>query len=96
MCGLSITTNGVASEGEAYDYISAMLDPRSGVALFDEYGYGHGNAGSMALIDPGKLVGTGIGDPAGTFARGIYTAALPPAKKARLFQLWFEAQAGLD
>lgn len=96
MCGLSITTNGEASEDEAYDYINAMLDPRSGAALFDEYGYGHGNARSVDLIDPDTLIGTGVDDPVGTFARGIYTAALPPAKKARLFQLWFEAQAGLD
>ncbi len=96
MCGLSITTNGEASEDEAYDYINAMLDPRSGAALFDEYGYGHANARSLELIDPDKLIGTGVNDPVGTFARGIYTSALPPAKKARLFQLWFEAQAGLD
>jgi len=96
MCGLSISTNGAASEDQAYDYINAMLDPRSGVALFDEYGYGHGNGNTVDLIDPDRAAGTGIDDPAGTFARGIYTSALPPAKKARLFQLWFEAQAGLD
>ncbi len=96
MCGLSLTTNGEASEDAAYDYINAMLDPRSGAALFDEYGYGHGNARSVDLIDPDMVIGTGVDDPVGTFARGIYTSALPPAKKARLFQLWFEAKAGLD
>ncbi len=53
MCGLSVTTNGAASEDEAYDYINAMLDPQSGVALFDEYGYGHGNANTVDLIGPG-------------------------------------------
>jgi hypothetical protein len=66
------------------------------VGLFDDYGYGHGNANTVARIDPGRLVGTGINDPAGTFARGVFSKAIPPAKKARLFQLWFEAQAGLD
>jgi len=96
MCGLSVSTNGAGSEDQAYDYINAMLDPRSGAALFDQYGYGHGNANSVDLIDPDKVVGTGIDDPVGTFARGVFTSALPPAKKARLFQLWFEAQAGLD
>ena len=96
MCGLSIATNGEASEEEVYDYINAMLDPRSGAALFDEYGYGHGNALSVDLIDPDRAIGTGVDDPVGTFARGVYTSALPPAKKARLFQLWFEAKAGLD
>ncbi len=96
MCGLSLSTTGAASEDQAYDYINAMLDPQSGVELFDEYGYGHGNANTAARIDPDRVVGTGIDDPAGTFARGIFSKALPPAKKARLFQLWYEAQAGLN
>jgi spermidine/putrescine-binding protein len=96
MCGLSLGTTGAASEDQAYDYINAMLDPLSGVGLFDDYGYGHGNANTVAQIDPDRVVGTGIDDPAGTFARGVFSKALPPAKKARLFQLWFEAQAGLD
>jgi len=96
MCGLSISANGAGSEDQAYDYINAMLDPLSGAALFDQYGYGHGNINSVDLIDPDKVAGTGIDDPVGTFTRGVFTSALPPEKKARLFQLWFEAQAGLD
>ncbi len=96
MCGLSLSANGAGSEEEAYDYINAMLDTASGVELFRVYGYGHGNGSTAALIDPDLVAGTGIDDPVGTFARGVFTSALPPAKKARLFQLWFEAQAGLD
>jgi len=96
MCGLSLGTSGEASEDQAYDYINAMLDPRSGVELFDEYGYGHGNGNTLARIDPDRIVGTGIDDPTGTFARGVFSKSLRPATKARLFQLWFEAQAGLE
>ena len=96
MCGLSLGTTGTAPQEQAYDYINAMLDPRSGVELFDDYGYGHGNAGTVSLIDPAKVKGTGIDDPVGTFARGVFSNALPPAKKSRLFQLWFEVQAGLE
>jgi spermidine/putrescine-binding protein len=96
MCGLSLSTTGTSSEEEAYDYINAMLDPQSGVELFDVYGYGHGNANTVDLIEPERIIGTGIDDPVEFFARGLFTTALPPAKKARLFQLWFEAQAGLD
>jgi spermidine/putrescine-binding protein len=96
MCGLSLSTNGTATEDEVYDYINAMLDPASGVAMFDTYGYGHGNANTVDLIDPDLVIGTGIDDPVATYARGVYTKAIPPAKKARLFQLWFEAQAGLN
>ena len=96
MCGLSIGATGVASEEEVYDYINAMTDPASGVALFDDYGYGHANTGTVDLIDAERIAGTGIDDPAETFARGIYSKALPPSKKARLLQLWYEAQAGLN
>jgi spermidine/putrescine-binding protein len=81
---------------EAYDYLDAMMDPASGVALFDDYGYGHVNASTVKLIDAARLLGTGIADPAGTFARGVYSKALPPKKKARLMQLWYEAQASLN
>jgi len=96
MCGLAVTTNGRASDEEVYDYLSAMLDPASGVAMFDMYGYGHGNSTTASTMDPELIAGTGIDDPAGTFARGVYTKAYPPATQAKLFQLWFEAQAGLN
>jgi spermidine/putrescine transport system substrate-binding protein len=96
MCGLAVSTNGRASDEEVYDYLNAMLDPASGVAMFDMYGYGHGNSTTASTMDPELIAGTGIDDPAGTFARGVYTRAHPPAKKTRLFQLWFEAQAGLE
>ncbi len=96
MCGLSLSANGAGSEEQAYAYINAMLDTASGVALFDRFGYGHGNANTVDLIDPARVAGTGIDDPAGTFSRGVFTYSLPPAKNARLFRLWFEAQAGLD
>jgi hypothetical protein len=68
---------------------------RPAFVLFDDYGYGHGNTNTVTLIDPARVVGTGIDDPNGTFERGVYSNTLPPAKKSRLFQLWFEAQAGL-
>jgi len=96
MCGLSLSNTGTGSEDEAYDYISAMTDPASGVALFDDYGYGHFNANTVKLIEADRIAGTGIDDPATLFPRGIYSKTLPPAKKARLLQAWYEAQAGLD
>jgi len=96
MCGLAVTTNGRASDDEVYDYLNAMLDPASGAAMFDMYGYGHGNSTTASTMDPELIAGTGIEDPAGTFALGVYTKAHPPAIRAKLFQLWFEAQAGLN
>ena len=54
------------------------------------------NRNTVDLLEPGRVAGTGIEDPEGTFARGIYSKAFNPAKKGRLFQLWYEAQAGLE
>lgn len=96
MCGLSIGTSGTVSEEMVYDYINSMLATNSGVALFEGYGYGHGNAKTMALLDPVKVREAGIENPVELFARGIYNTVLPPAKKGRLIQAWFEAQAGLN
>jgi spermidine/putrescine-binding protein len=96
VCGLSLSASGTGSEDQAYHYINAMLDPASGVALFDEYGYGHANTQTNKLIDPVKLHESGLDDPVKLFSRGVFDYPLPPAKKARLLQLWFEAQAGLD
>ncbi len=96
MCGLSLSANGKGSEDQAYDYINAMLDTQSGVALFDQYQYGHANAKTVDLLDPDKIEGLGINDPASFFERGLFTGATPPAKESKLYQLWFEAQAGLN
>ena len=90
------STSGSAPLQQVYDYIDAMMAPASGAALFEDYGYGHFNVDTVNLIGNDRLVGTGIDDPAGTFARGVYSKALPPRKKARLMQLWYEAQASLD
>jgi spermidine/putrescine-binding protein len=96
MCGLALSADGAGSEDQAYDYINAMLDPQSGVELFNQYSYGHGNAKTVDLLDPDKIAGLGIDDPAEFFSRGLFTGSTPPAKEAKLYQMWFEAQAGLD
>jgi spermidine/putrescine-binding protein len=96
MCGLCVSSNGEGSEDQAYDYINAMLDPVGGVSLFDEYGYGHGNKNTFALIDPEKLYAADLNDPEGLLSRGVFFDEVPPEKNAKLLQYWQEAQAGLD
>ncbi len=96
MCGLSLSANGAGSEDQAYDYINAMLSPQSGVELFNEYSYGHANSKTVDLLDPEQIEGLGIDDPANFFERGLFTGATPPAKESKLYELWFEAQAGLN
>jgi len=96
MCGLSLSANGAGSEDQAYDYINAMLDPQSGVELFEAFEYGHANSKTVDLLDPDRAKELGLDDPAGFFERGLFTGATEPKIEAKLYQLWFEAQAGLD
>jgi len=96
MCGLSISSNGESPKEEVYDYLNAMLDPRSGLALFERFGYGHGNSKTVDLIDPNLVSGTGIDNPKEMFNKGLYAEKISPEKKSLLFQLWYEAQAGLN
>ena len=96
MCGLCVSSNGAGSEEQAYYYINAMLDPVGGRSLFDEYGYGHANVKTFDLIDPDVLHEKGLDDPVALLSRGVFFDEVPPAKNDRLFQLWHEAQAGLD
>lgn len=96
LCGLSLSASSTTPDEVVYDYLDAMLDPESGAAMFDDYGYGHGNSNTLKLLDPALAKEWGIDDPAGLFARGVFTRGHPPAKKSKMFQLWYEAQAGLE
>ena len=95
MCGLSLSANGAGSVQQAYDYSNAMLDPASGVALFDQYTYGHANSKTVDLLDPEKIEGLGIDDPANFFERGLFTGATPPDVSVRWSLLRDEAHAVL-
>jgi spermidine/putrescine-binding protein len=71
VCGLVHCTKGSADEALVYDFIDAFLDPEAGRYLIDEYGYGHGNHKSFALVSPERLAELGISNPDEMIARSI-------------------------
>ena len=96
MCGFCVTTIGDGSEDQAYDYINAMLDPVGGAVMVKELGYGHANSETFDLLDPVMLKEKGLDDPIGLLSRGVFFDEVPPAKNAKLMEMWQDARAGLD
>jgi len=97
MCGLCVSSSSEGVREEmAYDYINAMLDPVGGRAFFEEFGYGHANISSLEGVDPAVLKEKGLDDPVALLNSGVFFDEVPPAKDAKLTEMWHEAQAGLD
>jgi spermidine/putrescine-binding protein len=97
MCGLCVSSSSEGVREEmAYDYINAMLDPVGGRAFFDAFGYGHANIKSLEGVDPAILKEKGLDDPVALLNSGVFFDEVPPAKDAKLTEMWHEAQAGLD
>ncbi len=48
------------------------------------------------LIDKDKLYEKGLDDTVGLLSRGVFFDEVPPAKDAKLIEMWHDAQAGLD
>jgi putative spermidine/putrescine transport system substrate-binding protein/spermidine/putrescine transport system substrate-binding protein len=96
MCGFCVSANADGSEDQAYDYINAMLDPVGGAEMVKEYGYGHANSDTYALLDQAMLKEKGLDDPVALLSQGVFFDEVPPEKNAKLYEAWHEAQAGLD
>jgi spermidine/putrescine-binding protein len=95
LCGLARLKGGKASEEEVYDFINALLDPQSGKALIENFGYGHSNARSLEQVDKAKLAQLGMdGDVAQFLAAGNFLGAMPVDQRQRLIDMWESTKAG--
>ncbi|MDH3695606.1 MAG: extracellular solute-binding protein [Gammaproteobacteria bacterium] len=57
----------------AYDIIDAMLAPETGKYIIEDYGYGHSNADSFALVDAEVLANLGLDkDPEAYLDAGMF------------------------
>lgn len=45
---------------EAYDFIDALIDPRTGVYMIEEFGFGHSNGKAYEMVSPDVLAEVGI------------------------------------
>lgn len=66
-CGLVMLDKGEGDDQAKYDFIDAMLDPKSGKYMIEEYGYGHSNRRSYELVTEEKLRSQGLSREIGAY-----------------------------
>jgi spermidine/putrescine transport system substrate-binding protein len=95
VCGLALGKNGEGSEDQAYDFLNAMLEPASGKAMIEEFGYGHANRKSFDLVDPELIAQMGLADLDGMLATTNFYDVIPPEPREKLVGLFDQVKAGL-
>ena len=90
-CALLLVNDGTASEEKTYDFLNAMLDPRSGKAMVEDMGFGHSNRKTFDLLSEETLNGLGLPRDIGAFlASGNWFRTNPPATREKLINFYNE------
>ena len=94
VCGLVIAS-GEEHPDKAYDLINAMIGPRPGIFLIEEYGYGHSNMKAFEAVDEDVLVARGLSkDPLAILQAGVFIPGASPEVNTRIERDWSEVTAG--
>jgi spermidine/putrescine transport system substrate-binding protein len=96
-CALMLVDDGAAPEEKTYDFLNAVLDPRSGKAVVEEVGYGHSNRKTFDLLSEETMDGLGLPSDISAFlAKGNWFRSNPPATREKLINYYNEllAEAG--
>lgn len=94
VCGYTLLANGPGSEDKAYDFLNAIMDPRSGSFLLTDWGYAHANAVTMSTADPAVVEGQGYSDFDAFKAKTLFAAPLPQDLRERMIQEFERIKAG--
>ena len=93
-CGLVLLKNAPHPD-KAYDLIDAMLDPRSGKYLIEEFGYGHSNRKSFELVAEADLLARGLSaKPMEILGRGKFAGPQTPEVDQAVTRDYEKIQAG--
>jgi spermidine/putrescine transport system substrate-binding protein len=77
-CGLVLLKNAPHPD-KAYQLIDAMIDPRAGKFLIEEFGYGHSNLKAFDLVSAEDLVARGLSkNPLEIVSRGKFAGVQDP------------------
>jgi spermidine/putrescine-binding protein len=60
VCGMVLMKDGPGDENQAYEFMDAMLSPESGVALMENFYYGHSNRKTLDQADPELVKGLAL------------------------------------
>jgi spermidine/putrescine-binding protein len=93
-CGLVKCKNGPGDVNAAYDLVNAMLEPRVGKYLIENFGYGHSNRKSFEQVDEATLEGLGIRQPEDLFKTGIFFAEMDNDVRQKYIAMFEQVKAG--
>jgi spermidine/putrescine-binding protein len=93
-CGLVKCKDGPGDVNAAYDLVNAMLEPRVGKYLIENFGYGHSNRKSFELVDEATLEGLGIRQPQDLFKSGIFFAEMDNDVRQKYIAMFEQVKAG--
>ncbi len=95
MCGMVMTKDAPGSEEQAYAYMNAMLDPKVGKVLIDDWGYGHANAESYKLAESELAIELGLTSDLGKFLEGTrFQGEIEPAKREKMIEIFETVKLG--
>jgi putative spermidine/putrescine transport system substrate-binding protein/spermidine/putrescine transport system substrate-binding protein len=94
VCGYVLMKDAPGSLDEAYDFLSAVNDPKVSDYIVRTYGYGHGNGAGMAAIDPAVLAKGGYDDVETFIDKTLFQQPVAPALKQRMVEEFEKIKAG--
>ncbi len=97
VCGMVLLKNGPGDEGQAYEFMDAMLSTESGVALMENFYYGHSNRKTLAVADPELVKGLGLDQAEARIAdpRTHFFQPQPNDQREKLIAMFERVKAGL-
>lgn len=95
VCGLALIKGGPGDEQQKYDVLNAVLDPKVGEFMINEYGYGHSNEKSYELVDQARLDELGVGNPAAMLIRTVFFDEMPNEVREKVNAKFEQVKAGL-
>lgn len=95
MCGMVMTKDAPGSEEQAYAYMDAMLDPKVGKVLIDDWGYGHSNASSYELAESELAIELGLTSGLDKFLKGTrFQGEIEPSKREKMIEIFETVKLG--
>jgi len=94
VCGMVLAA-GAPHYDKAHDVIDALIDPRSGVFLIEEYGYGHSNMKAFEAVEEDALVARGLSkNPLDLIQAGVFIPNAGPDITTKIETDWNEIRSG--
>lgn len=93
-CGLVNLSAGQAGDDKLYDFVNAMLDPKSGEYLITAWGYGHSNTAALEGVGPETLAEYGYDNLDAFVSKTLFQGPTDPLVQEKMYQEFERIKAG--